>query len=274
MPFMIRRPAAPESTGENHERTSDPIQTQEIRCPVRSRCRQYRAVHGGPQRQRSALSRLRHPRRRHDLRIRGDRPSARARQAADARRARRLQEQAAVAARHSGGTEGGTRAAAGIDPSDGRHAHRRFGARLPVAGEGRSQPSRCARHRRPPDGLARLGPALLVSLCRQRQAHRRRDRRRFDRRTFPASAARQAPERTVDAGHAHLADPLRRARIQCFDIRRARHRRHRQRHVFEYRRRHRRLARTQARWRQRGRLRDPEALRNARTRPRPTSASG
>ena len=53
--------------------------------------------------------------------------------------------------------------------------------------------ARRARHRRPPDGLARLDAAVLVSLQPQRQAHRRRDRRRLDRRALPAPAARQKP---------------------------------------------------------------------------------
>ena len=44
-------------------------------------------------------------------------------------------------------------------------------------------------YRRPPDGLARLDAAVLVSLFAQRQAHRSRNRRRFHRRALPASAA-------------------------------------------------------------------------------------
>ena len=70
------------------QRATGAAQAQEIRRAVRRRRRQHGAVHGRPHRQRSALSRLRHPRCRDDLRVRGNRVPARARQAADARGAR------------------------------------------------------------------------------------------------------------------------------------------------------------------------------------------
>ena len=135
--------------------------------------------------------------------------------------------------------------------SDGRDAHRRVGAGLRAAGEGRSQRARRARHRRPADGLLRLDAAVLVSLEPQRHAHRGRDRRRFDRRPFPAPAAREEAARAVGKGDAHVAQPVRRARIQRVDVRGARDRRHRLRHVLGDHRRHRRAARSQARRRQR-----------------------
>ena len=207
-----------------------------------------------------------------DGRVRGDRAPAGARQAADARRTRRLQGQAEVAARRAGGGQGRAGAAAAVGASDGRDAHRRVGAGLRVAREGRPQPSGRARHRRQADGIARLDAAVLVPLQPQRQAHRRRNRRRFDRRPFPAPAARREAARVLGARDAHLADPLRRTRVQRIDLRRARDRRHRQRHVFLHRRRDRRAARPEARRRQRSRVRHAEALRHARTRPRPTSA--
>ena len=54
-------------------------------------------------------------------------------------------------------------------------------------------------------GLAGFHAAVLVSLEPQRQAHRRRDRRRFDRRPFPAPAARkEAAELWVKAMHTSL----------------------------------------------------------------------
>ena len=95
---------------------------------------------------------------------------------------------------------------AGRGAPDGRHAHRLFGAGHRAAGEGRPQPARRARHRRPPDGLVRLDAALLVPLQPQRPPHRGRDRRRFDRRPFPAPAARQGRRRRswVRAMHTSL----------------------------------------------------------------------
>ena len=83
------------------------------------------------------------------------------------------------------------------------------------------------------------------------------------RRPFPAPAAWRSAARVVGAGDAHLADPLRRARIQCLDLRRAGDRRHRQRHAFLHHRRDRCVARAEARRRQRSRVRSAEALRDA-----------
>ena len=54
----------------------------------------------------------------------------------------------------------------------------------------------------------------------------------FDRRALPAPAARQGTERDVGARHAHLADPVCRARIQRLDLHRPRCRGHRGGHVF------------------------------------------
>ena len=73
----------------------------------------------------------------------------------------------------------------------------------------------------------------------------------------------EKPSEAVGKGDAHLADPVRRARIQRLDLYRPRHRRHRLRHVFRDHRRHRRPARPEARRRQRSRVRDPEALRQS-----------
>jgi citrate synthase len=68
-----------------------------------------------------------------------DRAPAGARQAAERRRTERLQDQAEVAARPAGHRQGGARSAAGLEPSDGRDAHRRVGAGLRAAREGRPQ---------------------------------------------------------------------------------------------------------------------------------------
>ena len=229
-------------------------------------------VHGRPHRQRPALSRLRHPRCRDDLRVRGNRLPARARQVAEPRRADRVQDQAESAARHSNDGQGRARTAAGIDASDGRHAHGRFGARLRTAGKRGPQPCRRARHRRPADGFARVGSDVLAPLRGQRQAHRRRDRRRFDRRPYPAPAARQGTERAVGARDAHIADPVCRARVQCLDVRRARDRRYRQRHVLVRRRRDRRAARTRSTAARTKRRSTSRTATRRRTRPKPTSA--
>ena len=111
--------------------------------------------------------------------------------------------------------------------------------------------------------LACLGSMLLllVPLRHAGRRHRRRDRRRLDRRALPAPAARQAAAGLVGAGDARFAHPLRRARVQRLDLHRPRDRRHRLGPLFVHHRRHRRAARTEARRRQRSRLRDPEALR-------------
>jgi 2-methylcitrate synthase len=64
------------------------------------------------------------------------------------------------AARRAGGGAQHARGAARLGAPDGRDAHRRLGARLRPAREGRPQPRRRARHRRPL--LASLGSMLLV----------------------------------------------------------------------------------------------------------------
>ena len=122
-----------------------------------------------------------------------------------------------------------------------------------------------ARHRRPADGVARLDAALLVPLQPQRPAHRGRDRRRFDRRALPAPAARQAgrassgcgrctPRSILYAEHEFNASTFA-ARVIAgtgADM------------YSAITGAHRRAARPEARRRQRGRVRDPEALRHAR----------
>jgi hypothetical protein len=148
------------------------LQAEEIRRPVRRHRRQHRTVLGRQDRQRPALPRLRHPRRRRHLRIRRNRLPAGARQTADRRRTEGLQDQAEIAARPAAGAEGRAGSAAGVGPPDGRDAHRRVGAGLHAAGEGRPQSAGRARHRRPPDGVVRLDAAVLVPLQPQRQAHR------------------------------------------------------------------------------------------------------
>ena len=153
---------------------------------------------------------------------------------------------------------------AGFRTSDGRDAHRRVGARHGAAREGRPQHAGREGYRRPPDGLARFDAALLVSLFAQRPAHRSRNRRRFDRRTLPASAARRGAVEVVGRRDARVAEPVRGARVQRFDVHRPRDRGHGFGHLFGDHRRDRRAARAEARRRQRSRVRDPVALSDAR----------
>ncbi len=166
------------------------LQTEEIRRPVRHRRRQHRAVHRRPQRQRSALSRLRHPRCRRRSRefeeiahllVHGKLPTA-AELTAYKTKLKALRGLPAA-------VKAALEQLPAVGASDGRDAHRRLGARLRAAREGRPQHAGRARHRRPADGLARLDAAVLVSLQPQRQAHRGRDRRRLHRRPLPAPAA-------------------------------------------------------------------------------------
>src|SRR5450432_1408635 len=114
----------------NERVRTDPAEAQEIRCAVRRGRRQYRTMHGWPQRQRSALSRLRHPRFCWYLRVRGNRLPARARQIADAGATERLQGETEIAARHTHVGESSAGATAGVGASDGRDAHGGIGARL------------------------------------------------------------------------------------------------------------------------------------------------
>ena len=191
---------------------------------------------------------------------------ARPRQAADAGGARVLQGASQVAARPARADQGDPRAHSRGRPSDGRAAHRRLGPRDRAAGEGGPRRARRARQRRPAAGLAGLDAALLVPLEPQRQADRRRDRRRLDRRPLSPPAARPRPEAVVGQGDAHVAHPVRRARIQRVDVRGARDRRHGLRLLFVHRRGDRRAARAEARRRERVLVRDAEALRLARRR--------
>ena len=77
--------------------------------------------------------------------------------------------------------------------------------------------------------------------------------------------------RIVGEGDAHLAQSLRRARVQRLDLRRAGRGRHRLGHAFGNHRRYRGVARSQARRRERSRLRGDEPLPTRRTTRRPTS---
>ncbi len=121
-----------------------------------------------------------------------------------------------------------------------------------------------ARDRRSPAGLLSVDALLLVSLLAQQPPHPRRDRRRFGGRPFPAPAASAAAVRELGARDAHLADSLRRTRVQFLHVHGARDRRHGLGHLLLHHRRHRRAARTETRRRQRGRAGDPGALRHAR----------
>ena len=131
-----------------------------------------------------------------------------------------------------------------------------------------------ARHRRPADGLASarccstgITSATTASASTSRPTTTRSAAISC---TCCTASSRRSSWVTRDA---HVAHPLRRARVQRVDLHRARDRRHRLRHVLGDHRRHRRAARPEARRRQRSRVRDPEALRRRPTRPKPTSGS-
>ncbi len=129
-----RRTNRRRSRSERDRTFGDRFQTKEIRGAVGCHRRQHRAVHRGAQRQRPALPRLRHPRSRRDLRVRGDRLSVDPRKAAERRRARRLQGEAQESAWYSGAGARNTRTIAAGHASDGCAcvpAHRRWGACCP-----------------------------------------------------------------------------------------------------------------------------------------------
>ena len=108
-----------------------------------------------------------------DLRVRGDRLSAGAREAAESRASSpptRPSSRACAACR--GGVLTALEQLPAAEPPDGRAAHGRVGARLPRAGERRPSGRGCARHRRPAARVPRLDAVLLVSLRDQRPAHR------------------------------------------------------------------------------------------------------
>ena len=79
-------------------------------------------------------------------------------------------------------------------------------------------------------------------------------------RPLPASAARRQTCRELCARHAHLFEPVCRARVQCLHLHGARGGRHGQRYVLRHYRRDWRTARPQARRCQRSGIRDPETL--------------
>ncbi len=126
-------------------------------------------------------------------RFRRNCPPVDSRRASRPGKTHRIPGEVAFPSRNSRRGPNGPRNPAGLHASHGRHAHRRLGARLLAPRIARSQPGRRQRHRRPPDRLAPVNAPLLVSLRRQRPPHPGRDRRRFDRRSFPPPPARPKP---------------------------------------------------------------------------------
>jgi len=161
---------------DQHERDATRAEAQEVGSPVGRRGRQHRAVHRWPQRQRSALPRLRYPRHRRAMRVRGNRASAGAREIAHPDGTRRIQGQAQVAAWPAGDGEGNARADSRLCPSHGRTAHRLLHARHGGPGKERPPCRGRSRHRRPPDRLLRLDAALLAPLQPGPAPDRSRDR--------------------------------------------------------------------------------------------------
>ena len=179
-----------------------------------------------------------------------------------------------VAARPAACGEADAGGVAGGVASDGRDAHRRLRAGLRAAGEGRPEPAGRARHRRSADGVASVRCCSTGSTTRTTaSASTWRPTTTPSAGTSCICCTASRRQRDVRARDAHLADPLRRARVQRLDLHLPRRRRHRRRHVFGDHRGHRRAARAEAWRRQRGLVRNPEAATRLPTKPRPTSAS-
>ena len=163
----------------------------------------------------------------------------------NARRARRLQGASCKALRGLPAARArGARGAARRGASDGRAAHRRLGARA----------ARCRRRTTTASPGARdIADRLIASLGSMLAYwyHFSHTGERIDVETdddsvggaLPAPAAPASRRRRVGAGDAHLAHPVRRARVQRLDLHRARDRRHRRRHLLVHHRRDRRAAR-------------------------------
>jgi len=121
--------------GNEHDGfSSGRFQTQEVGGLIRRNGRQYGAVHGGQDGQRSALPGLRHPRYRDSMRVRGDRPFVGAREITEPVRTGRVQDEAQIAARAAPRRPHGVGTAAGDQSSHGCSAHRSLGAGVSAAG--------------------------------------------------------------------------------------------------------------------------------------------
>ena len=132
-------------------------------------------------------------------------------------RARRLRDRRCAATRELAGRAAEiARAAARREPSDGRSAHRMLGARCPRAGAGLRRPA--ARRRAVAGGVAGHA-ALLASLRDERATDRDGERGSGHRRALSASASRPGTDARRGTRARRLADPLRRARVQCLDVR-------------------------------------------------------
>ena len=181
-----------------HDRSTDArFKPKKSVALSRHRRRQHRAVHRRPQRQRPALPRLRHPGyRRQPASSKksptcwctascptapnwpATRPSCKSLRGLPGQLSRRRWKQLPPSAHPMDVMRTGVSVLGCVLPEKDDHNH-----------------ARRARHRRPPDGLARLDAAVLVPLQPQRQAHRVRNRRRLHRRPLPAPAARQEAAR-------------------------------------------------------------------------------
>ena len=238
------------------------VQAEEIRGAVGRDRGQHRAVHRRPHRQRPALPRLRHPRDRHRERVRGDRPPADPREAAQPRRARGLQDRSCA---RCAGCRPRCAAPLEVLPAS---SHPMDVLRTGVSVLGCTLPEKddhdAAGARDIADRLIACLGSMLVYWYHFSHSGQRIEVETNDDSIgghFLHLLHRPPAVRLLGARHAHLADPVRRARVQRLDLRRARHRRHRLRPVLVHHRRDRRAARTQARRRQRDGAGDPAALR-------------
>ena len=113
----------------------------------------------------------------------------------------------------------GARAAAGGQPSDGRAAHGRVGARLLAAGKRRAPGRGRARHRRPAARLAwaRCCATGITSRATAGASRCRPTMIRSARTSCTCCTGASRRPSWVRAMHTSL-DPVRRARIQCLDL--------------------------------------------------------
>ena len=259
---------------ERVRRARGRVQAQEIRRPLRRGRGQHRDLHRRTQRQRPALPRLRHPRPRRALRVRGGRAPADPRAAPESapnsrptsegfkacaacrQRLRTVLEQLPACAHPMDVLRTGVSELGCESPRGAAATHARRPARSPTG---------CS--------PARLD-AAATGITSRTAAGASTSRRTMTRSpgTSCTCCTASRPSDAAGARAATVAHPVRRARVQRVDLHRARDRRHRLRHAT--RRSPARSARCAARStaaRTKSRSRSSSATRR-RTRPRPTSA--
>ncbi len=164
------------------------FQAEKVGSPFGYARRQHGHLYCRIQRQRSALSRIRHRRSRRALRVRRSCLPAHPRQTSQHRGTDGIQNQPGAAAQSPRRGQASPRISSAHNPSHGRASHRRFGSRLRAPGESRPQRNGSPRHRRCAAGLAGIDAPLLAPYARNGRRIEVERGRRFDRRTLPPSA--------------------------------------------------------------------------------------